>query len=255
MAANQSGVVVGTGNGSLGERSFSYRDGVMRVLRPLAGERCEVNDINDAGFAVGASSDQYASHPHAAVLWTPQGVPLALGSPGSSTGIARAINDSSQIVGEVDNGLGRKLPFLWSRGQFQVLGLVDGDQYGYATDLNDRGVIVGASGRDVWHAQASAWIAGEPSALPMPAGMSWSVAESINDSGAILGEVSEVGWGTRRPVLWIDGSVHFLEELMQPVAGWSFLNSVSIDDAGRIVGYGLLDGVLCGFVLSPAGAH
>ena len=254
MAANQSGVIVGTGNGSLGERSFVYRDGEMSLLRPLAGERCDVMDINDAGVAVGASSDAYASHPHAAVLWTPQGVPHALGSPHSGTAVARAINASNLIVGEISHYLDGERPFLWGGGRFQVLPLLDGDHYGRARDINDSGVIVGDSGRDLWNLQASAWMSGEPFALPMPEGMRWSIARSINDSGAILGEAAEVGWGTRRPVLWIDGSVHFLEDLMLPVVGWSSFNCVSIDDAGRIVGYGILDGVLCGFVLSPAGA-
>jgi uncharacterized membrane protein len=254
VAANQLGVVVGTGNGSLGERSFVYRDGEMSLLRPLAGERCDVMDINDAGVAVGASSDAYASHPHAAVLWTPQGVPHALGSPHSGTAVARAINASNLIVGEISHYLDGERPFLWGGGRFQVLPLLDGDHYGRARDINDSGVIVGDSGRDLWNLQASAWMSGEPFALPMPEGMRWSIARSINDSGAILGEAAEVGWGTRRPVLWIDGSVHFLEDLMLPVVGWSSFNCVSIDDAGRIVGYGILDGVLCGFVLSPAGA-
>ena len=253
-AANLSGVVVGTGNGSLGERSFVYRDGEMSLLRPLEGERCVVTDINDAGVAVGASSDAYASHPHAAVLWTPQGVPHALGSPHSGNAIARAINASNQIVGEISHYLDGERPFLWSGGHFQVLPLFDGDHYGRARDINDGGVIVGDSGRDVWNLQACAWISGEPIALPMPEGMRWSIARSINASGAIVGEVSEWVWGTRRPVLWIDGSVHFVEDLLLPAAGWSSFNCVSIDDAGRIIGYGIRDGLLCGFILSPSGA-
>ena len=252
-AVNRAGSAVGIGNG-VNERAVVYHRGVMTLLAPLAGARTVAEDIDEAGFVVGASSDAAAGHPHTAVLWTPDGQPVSLGTPASATSFARAINAAHQIVGEVGYATGPQ-PFLWENGTLRSLAVLPGDPHGSAADINEHGVIAGSS-RDLSppvykESQAVIWIDGVVQALPMPAGVAWSSSTAINDGGQVVGEASRHPNGPKHSFLWRNGTLAFLEELTAAYPGWSFGAVTDIDEAGRITGWGDLNGAVHAFVLPP----
>jgi len=104
---SNSGIIVGLGKLSLQQQGFSafrWRDGVMELLQPLAGD--DQNDevvaygVNDEGIAVGSSHSK-------GCVWVGT-VPVALStlvSSNISVGNAMAINNAGQIAarGTVDN--------------------------------------------------------------------------------------------------------------------------------------------------------
>lgn len=254
---NKSGTVVGSGTGPGGDQAFVYTRGAMMTLEPLAGAQSHADDLNDAGFVVGASSHSAGPY-NAAVLWTPSGLPLALGSPASATSIARAINEANQVVGEVDTvPPGQPRPFLWANGTLRMLEALPGEPHGLAADINDHGVVagtsIGASPPGFADHEAVVWINGVVHALPMPAWVVWSTSHSINNRNELVGEAARHPNGQQRPFLWSHGEVVLLEDLKLtvPVEGWTFRQARDIDDTGRIVGWGLLDGQVRGFVLTP----
>ena len=254
---NGSGTVVGSGTGPGGDRAFVYSHGSMTALEPLAGSQSYADDINDAGFVVGASSHPAGPY-NAAVLWTPRGLPVALGSPASATSVARAINEASQVVGEVDTvPLGQPRPFLWANGTLRMLEVLPGEAHGLAVDINDHGVVagtsIGASQPGFADYEAVVWVNGVVHALPMPAGVVWSTSHAINNRNEVVGEAARHPNGLEQPFLWSQGEVVFLEDLnlTAPVEGWTFRQARDISDSGLIVGWGLLDGQMRGFVLTP----
>jgi uncharacterized membrane protein len=256
MNVNKSGAIVGFGNVPF-EQAFHYRNGSMLLLKPIEGNRTVANDIDDDGFAVGASSDSAAAHPHAACLWTPAGEPIALGTPASSTSIARAMNEAQQVVGEVDYlPTSQPRPFLWTDGRLRMLEVLPGDPHGRAADINDHGVIVGESiGVEtipgVSNYEAVFWVNGSVQALPMPPGINYSRCAAINNQGDIVGDASRHQFGLPAPFLFHQGVVTTLEELAGPLDGWTFAHAQDIDENGRIVGVGYLHGDLRAFVLVP----
>ncbi|UCC71969.1 MAG: hypothetical protein JSV86_16620 [Gemmatimonadota bacterium] len=83
-------------------RAFIRNDGTMTELHALsgAGGWGEANDINEAGYVVGASQ-AVAGGPLRATLWTPEGEAVDLGGLGDGTEdrIAYAINNKGTVVG------------------------------------------------------------------------------------------------------------------------------------------------------------
>jgi probable HAF family extracellular repeat protein len=59
---------------------------------------------------------------------------------------------------------------------------------------------------------------------------------------------------TTHAFLWADGRMHDLNELLAADAGWVLAEARAIDDAGQIVGYGLVNGCQRAFLLSPVPA-
>jgi probable HAF family extracellular repeat protein len=148
---NNRGMVVGS------ERDggvFLYSDGVMRRLNILG----NAFDMNDRGEFVGFGS--WGPGLRGAFLYR-EGEFTALGDLGDSGHTApRAINESSQIVGQSDIGYVERPwgyshighAFLYDNGLMTDLNTLipanSGWELMYATDINNRGQIVGYGVRD-----------------------------------------------------------------------------------------------------------
>lgn len=129
-------------------RAFIWQDGVKEDLGTLGGtDSCAVQ-INQGGQAIGNSFTNSTVNPVTGLptihpfLWE-NGNMVDLGTLGGTIGLANAMNDRGQVVG--DSNLAGDLtshPFLWDRGVLTDLGTFGGDN-GRAIRLNDAGEVVG----------------------------------------------------------------------------------------------------------------
>ena len=66
-----------------------------------------------------------------------------------------------------------------------------------------------------------------------------SVAYGINNDGDVVGQENGAVSGINHALLWEDGSVYDLNDLLDASgAGWTLVNAFDINDSGQIVGYG-----------------
>lgn len=139
-------------------------------------------------------------------------------------------------------------PVVWADGVPRTLALPAGRTDGWASAVNNAGVAVGtvegATGA------AARWSAsGTPSLLPMPAGSTGSQAVAINTAGVVAGN-SDVG-----PLVWMDGQVLKLNDLVAGRSGYALESVTDINAAGQIVGYArMADGGALGFIATPTNA-
>ncbi len=87
-----------------------------------------------------------------------------------------------------------------------------------------------------------------PFAHNFPAGT--SAALGINDFGEIVGNYTTVN-GTPSAFHWRDGVVTDLNTFVDPASGWVLEGASGIDNEGRIIGRGSVNGVGSAFILEP----
>ncbi|VAX39082.1 hypothetical protein MNBD_PLANCTO03-484, partial [hydrothermal vent metagenome] len=128
--------------------------------------------------------------------------------------------------------------------------------YGY--DINNARQVVGRADTgalfddDRWIFHAFLWQDGVMIDLGTLPGDDFSSASRINQGGDIVGW-SRRGFfdGISRAVLWHDGTAIDLNTRIPPDSGWVLRSTSDINDAGQIIGHGLLDGQNRGFLLTP----
>ena len=200
------------------------RDGKIQELNPLPGDTVAFAfGINDRGQAVGASglcSNTFIppvgppSGPHAA-LWEKDGRPLDLGTlPGGVNYVATSINNSGDVVGNVLFTDQTVHPFLWTSKD----GMQD---------------------------------------LGLPSGDFVAVVPccgTLNNRGDIVGFSCPGPMGTCRAVVWRNHTWTDLNDLLLPGSPMYVLSANSVNDAGQIVGSGLVTatGEIHAFLASPA---
>ncbi len=213
---------------SLPSQVFQYqavtwdREGRVRALRPPRGDTVGFGfAINDWGQVVGASGQcantaipPGPNAPHA-VLWEADGRAIDLGSlsgtPGAEPNVADSINDLGEVVGGSRAKDGTIHPFLWTR----------------ATGMMDLGAFPGA-------------------VVTVP-----PCCNTNNNRGQIVGFSIDGGTGNSRAFLWQNWHMVDLNTLVSPDSGWSLQSAASINDAGEITGWGMIDGNVHGFLAVP----
>lgn len=279
FALNDLGQVVGRSSVESGERGFLWHPDSPNSTSgsaydlgalPGGGDLSSASGINSIGQIVGYSQ---ASTGLRAFLWQPTSNNSTIGSlvdlgdlpGGEDYSVGHDINDSGQVVGASWTADERH-PFVWnpsvpnaSSGTLYDLGdLVGGRDEGGAIGINDSGQIVG-------HSSATSGFRGfltgvdalEPTITDLvdlgdlPGGSDYSLARDINNHDQIVGVGTDNG---QRAVTWTDPN-HLIDlnDLLDPIsgAGWTLNYASGIDDAGQIVGYGRLDGIRRGFLLTP----
>jgi probable HAF family extracellular repeat protein len=77
-----------------------------------------------------------------------------------------------------------------------------------------------------------------------------SAAGSINNQGDVVGFSITKSFASRA-FLWRKGVMTDLNTVISANAGWALMSAGHINDAGQIVGYGMLNGSLHAFLLTP----
>ena len=265
--------------------AFLYSDGIMTDLGTFGGPYSLASDINDSGQIVGyAYSNSSTFYPFlyenvTKTQLSAPGVGAGINSQGHIVGNvgtptlaflykdgnltyigtlgglesrARGINNSGQIVGESNvPGGGPRKAFLYSNGVMINLGTLSGHTHSYGRAINDLGVVVGES--DIPNGSGLAFIYkdGIMSALGTLGGTK-NYAYSINNLNQAVGYSNTPGGVSHACLYYEDGTIFDLNDLIPPNSGWELQFASDINDAGQIVGYGVINGNTRGFLLTPA---
>jgi len=245
---------------------FAWQSGVMAALPTLGGENGFAAGVNNKGQVVGwaetAVHDPTCHTPQVlqfrAVLWEPKrGTKRQLPPlPGDSTSSATAINQQGQVVGisgECDVAVGRKSAthaVLWDGSSVIDLGSLGGDYWRTPMAINNLGVVVGFTNPpdgdfDGDSLRAFVWTrSGGMQDLGRFAGDQFSQALGVNDSGQIVGVSCT---NVCKAVLWQDGNMHRLQDLISGGTADHLWSARGINAAGQITGR-LIDHVTGKFV-------
>lgn len=220
---------------NIGTDAYLYQDGEYRRLPFLSpfNQRSLVRGLNNAGLAVGHSRAD-GSGDHATLFREGQAVDL--GTLGGQESDATAINNAGVVVGwsQVPGG-GRA--FRWtSESGMEGLPGVEGRPISQAWAINDAGVIAG-----LW----ADFNGGLGLLLWGPEGVVEMGRFDIGESRpyGINGSNQVVGVSARRAFLWQTNRLHDLNDLIVEGSPWTLMEARGINDAGQIVGFGLLGAV------------
>jgi probable HAF family extracellular repeat protein len=176
-----------------------------------------------------------------------------IGTFGGEDGVAVAINDRGNIAGyfsdEPHADYAEHRSFAVLDGELVPLGTLGG-KLTTARDINNRDDIVGDGDIGTGHHHAFLFSGGVIRDLQTLPGGYRSSAYAINDHGDIVG-FSEGAKGSARAILISSGVMYDLNELIPNGSGWVLTEARGINDSGRIVGTGWLNGQQRGFLLTP----
>ena len=207
--------------------------------------------IADDGTVVGTYFDM-ATAQQRSFVYTEAGGTVDLGDFGTSEwSYPYAINNHGQVVGgyEVDAQYDSH-SFLWQAGVFQDLGALPGSNWNSMRAINDAGHAVGQSTVDST-LHATLWDGTR--LVDLGTTESGAMANAINGHDDIVGAGSDPvrllhGWAA---YFGTDGTTIDLETRVVNLNGWQLWEAVGIDDAGVIIGHGLLNHVERAFMLVP----
>ncbi|BDI30872.1 hypothetical protein CCAX7_29230 [Capsulimonas corticalis] len=266
LAINNAGAVAATYyNYDNYPHTLLWQDGEKSPALPARYRYNEPHGVNDLGWVVG--SIRAGGHDAQGGLMTQaflcaNGQTQILGTLGGDHSMAYGVNDSGQVVGKADlartylertaHGFTRPThAFLWQNGVMQDLGTLGGDN-SLACAVNQRGQAVGYSSTDDGTVHACFWDNGQAIDLGTLPGHDNSEARAVNDLGVAVGQ-SGVNADVTPPraVLWSDGRVVDLNGAVTNAPQWTLQCADGVNNAGQIVGKGLVGGVTHAFVLTP----
>ena len=214
LGINNSGQIVGYYSSPDGfNHAFLYSDGNMTGLGPFGVEAISVaTAINDSGMIVGEASDSFRVPSHA-FLYS-NGVMTDISPFGNSESSAEGINNRGQVVGEFLTADGAAFhAFLYSNGVFTDLGSADSPE-SVAFAINDHGQVVGTT-----------FVPYEDVCFDSDTGESYPCIKYKPHA-----------------FFYENGKMTDLNTLLRSGSRWELTWALDINNKGRIVGYGLLDG-------------
>lgn len=179
-------------------------------------------DINNSGQILAWAGDS-------SIIWQ-NGQITDLGFlPGGNRTNAMAINNLGQVTGNAKDASGISHAFLWSTGNLQDLGTING-YYTSGLAINDTGQIVGADYVDSVDRHAFLYDGGSITDINPVIGAQESSALSINNSGTIVGDAYDT---VRYAFTYTNGVVTNISEASGHL-GKSY--AYGINDLGQVVG-------------------
>jgi probable HAF family extracellular repeat protein len=145
---------------------------------------------------------------------------------------------------------------LWDGSGVHDLGTLGGPT-STAVAIDNRGEIVGLSDTDTGVTLPFLWKDGVMTSLPIPSGHIYGPAQSINSRGQMVGfsltDPSDLS--TNHTLFWEDGAMTDLQTTIPAGSGWKLLQACGINNSGQISGFGIHNGQIRAFLLTPAHGH
>jgi probable HAF family extracellular repeat protein len=230
------------------QRAFLHKAGVMTDLGTLGGFS-DARGINDRREIVGSSVRIPGNHERA-FLWRGQGLE-DLGTLGGTESRAYAINEHGDICGFAQLASGDLRPFLYRDGRMLDLGSLGGWS-GHAYALNETGKVVGWS-MMIPNSVSHAFLWSEGVLIDLGSlGGNYSAAFGINNLGQIVGASTRPD-GVQAAFVWNGIKIVDLNTRIPSAPEWFLSSATAINDEGRIVGMGVLNGEIHAFRLTPEG--
>jgi probable HAF family extracellular repeat protein len=238
-------------------------DGTPNDIGTLGGNFGFATAINDNGVVVGSS---YAGNKQHAFAWTSAGGMVDYGSsnPNDANYHAgwNAVSNNGKLAG---TNYRLFSPFHASTGQLGTIAVNDVSppaqfSTGMALGVNDAGVVVGYQNPSRG-SPAPAIFNADGTVTPLdadPFGLGEGWAEDINNNGVIVGRAfgedddanfQQLGF------IQLDGTLVDLLDLVEPGSGWTkFFNASAINDSNTMVGVGIYNGEITGFIMTANAA-
>ena len=252
-AVNSQGWVVGWAfdADNLFPEAFLWRDGGMQGLGDLGYPRSDARAINDAGLVVG-SAFVTAQVEHA--FWWQDGVMTDAGTLGGSVSRAYDVNSHGVMCGMsgLETPLANVHPFIAKMGERLIdLGTLGGEA-AHAFAINDLDHAVGWSYLSPTAPESRAFLyhGGVLQQLADLGGPS-AAAFNLDNNDVVVGDATYPD-ERQVAVIWKGTAIADLNQLVVDGKGWVLTRAWDIDEAGVIVGEGLLNGEARGFLLAPA---
>jgi probable HAF family extracellular repeat protein len=224
--------------------AFVYSGGSMVSVGTLGGPYSSPFGINNPGQVVGESS-MTTGDIHAFIY--ANGGLMDLGTLGGNYSSAFSINDPGMVVGESASGNGDIHAFVWSAGTMADLGTFGGT-YSSAFQVNSNGQVIGIA-TTTGDAETHGFIYTGGVLVDLGTlGTPSVTALAINNRGQVVGNVMASD-GTSLAFLWQTNQITDLNTVLPPNSGWQLSSADFINDAGRIVGTGTLNGSPEWFIL------
>ncbi|HEX4647113.1 MAG TPA: HYR domain-containing protein, partial [Verrucomicrobiae bacterium] len=234
--------------------AFLYANGTLTDLGTLGGDNSTANGINNAGVVVGdASASDGSTH----AFKYSNGSMADMGTLGGSSSSGKAINNAGIIAGEYTTSSNTTHGFIYVNGVATDIGTLGGSTTILAGDLgpsgclNAAGQITGVStlvGDVPGVGHAFLYSNGAMNDLGTLGG-DFSTAQSVNNLGQVVGYSFLTGDGTLHAFLWQNGSMIDLNSLLPVNSGWELITAFFINDGGRIVGEGTLNGNFTWYIM------
>lgn len=253
-----------------------WKNGKLAALPTLpGGHNAEALGINDLGQIIGFSETGVADSTCAttmpsqvlryqAAIWELTGKIRELRPlNGDTVGFAFGINDEGQAVGTSGLCSNTEVPLLqpmgvhallWERdGTPRDLGTLGGVS-NVATSVNNAGQVVGATQFSDGTVRSFFWTRNKGmrdiGALPGAVLTVAPCCNTLNDRGQVAGFWLDSDFNPSA-FLWQNGVITDLNDLIPKNSPWQLLFAQAINDAGEIVGQGVINGELHAFVAIP----
>jgi probable HAF family extracellular repeat protein len=186
--------------------------------------------INENGDVVGWSNGPSGAFPFLYTDATGM-VQLAAFPGGSSNGVARDVNDSGLVVGQLTNLTGSPHAIRWTGGVPEDLGAIPNVQFSEAMGINASGDVTGDNGITSITGTQQAFIYVDPGpidVIPLP--IDRGRGRDINDSGQVTGYMTGAG---NRAFRW---SATGGTQDLGVVGGFAHSFGFAINNNGQVVG-------------------
>jgi len=234
-------------------QGFVWRNGEMRPVGALYCP-CTFNvrygsssafAVSDAGWVVGESQTNRQTWTGAFVWQDGAMRGLDFGRPPTGNVRAYAINDIHEVTGDA---LDRA--FILRDGVSRDLGVLPGFVASSGRAVNNKGQVAGVSTSSAGTTRAFLWDLGTMRDLGALPGDASSEARGMNDLSVVVGRSGSADLSDSRAVLWQGGAPLDLNQVVR-APNWTLSAATGINNLGQIVGFGVHDGSVRGFLLTP----